>query len=411
MKIVIIGGGPAGITVAETLCRYNFKAEIDVFSAEPYPPYSPPALSEYLLTGRDYHLWRGSEYPGKLGIVYRPGTVVAAVMPNKKAVQLADGTQISYDHLVLASGSRLFAPVEGENQKGFYNLKSLSSVEEMLHHIRTGDAKTAIVIGAGFIGAEIGLTLAEMGLQVTQLVRSRILRTILDDELSLLIERIMEDHGIKILRGADHDAIGFVGEPRVYGVKTQRGDIIKADLIVAATGMRPNIEYLQGSGIAIDTGVIVDERMRTNLPDISAAGDVVTVPDLVTGKHYVHGNFSNALAQAQIVACDIMGWDVSYAGAENMNSLKHLGIPMIVAGNMDGEEIRVQNKDAIRKLYLHNNHIIGFRLVGDIRCAGIFRSLMNRKYDVTPFRDNLLDRSFGIGYLEEIAASPALWQT
>jgi NAD(P)H-nitrite reductase large subunit len=302
MKVVIIGAGPAGVTVAETLCHNNFKAEIEMLSGEAYPPYSPPALSEYLLTGQDFHLWRGREYPGQLDINYRPGVAVTAVLPDQKAIRLNDGVTISYDRLVLASGSRLFAPVEGENQKGVYNLKSLSSVEELLRRIRTGDAKTAIVIGAGFIGAEIGLTLAEMGLKVIQLVRSRILRTVLDDELSLLIERIMEDHGVKILRGADSDVVGFVGDPRVNGVETRRGDIIQADLIVAATGMRPNIEYLQGSGVVIDAGVVVDERMRTNLPGISAAGDVVTVPNVVTGERYVHGNYFNAIAQAQIVA-------------------------------------------------------------------------------------------------------------
>jgi NAD(P)H-nitrite reductase large subunit len=106
-----------------------------------------------------------------------------------------------------------------------------------------------------------------------------------------------------------------------------------------------------------------------------------------------------------------MGWDVNYAGADTMNSLKHLGIPMIVAGKMDGEEIRVQKNDFIRKIYLDNNRIIGFRLAGDIRCAGIYRILMNRRTDVSPFLDRLLDQGFGMGYLEEVSLSPAQWQT
>ncbi len=403
MKIVIIGAGPAGITVAETLCRYDFKSEIVMLSAEPYPPYSPPALAEYLLTGRELHLWRGRDYPADLKIDYRSNSPVAAVIPAEKTVKLADGSMISYDRLVLASGSRLLASLDGENRPGVYNLKSLGAVDEFMGRIRDGRAKSAIVIGAGFIGVEIGQTLAEMGLKVTQLVRSRILRNVLDEEFSRLIERIMEQNGVNILRGADSDVAGFSGEPQVNGVKTRSGKILSADLIVAATGMRPNIEYLQGSGIAIDSGVVVDDHMRTNLADISAAGDVVTVPDLVNGERFVHGNFPNAVAQAKIVAYDILGWDVKYEGADTMNSLKHLGIPIIVAGNMGGEEIRVNKGEAIRKIYLKDNRIIGFRLAGDIRAAGLYRTLMNRKTDVSPYLDRLLDRGFGMGYLQTLS--------
>jgi nitrite reductase (NADH) large subunit len=196
----------------------------------------------------------------------------------------------------------------------------------------------------------------------------------------------------------------------VTGVKIQRGDVLEADLIIAATGMRPNIEYLAGSGISINSGVLVDDHMRTNSPDISAVGDMIAVTNRVSGERYVHGNFPNAIAQAQIAAFDILGWDVSYPGANNMNSLKHLGLRMIVAGHGTSEEIRVKKGEAIRKIYLQNNRIVGYKLLGDISGAGIYRTLMNNKTDVSPFRDRLLDSGFGSGYLESVASSPATWQ-
>ena len=180
-------------------------------------------------------------------------------------------------------------------------------------------------------------------------------------------------------------------------------------MILAATGMQPNTGYLEGSGITIDTGVVVDDRMRTNFSDISAVGDITDVPDRVSGERSVHGNFPNAVAQAQIAAYDIMGWDAHYEGADTMNSLKHLGFPMIVAGRMGGEEIRDKHGDIIRKIYLKDNRIIGFRLAGDIRGAGLYRTLMNRKIDLSPYLDRILDHSFGMGYLESVAASPAQW--
>jgi NAD(P)H-nitrite reductase large subunit len=136
----------------------------------------------------------------------------------------------------------------------------------------------------------------------------------------------------------------------------------------------------------------------------------VEVPNRVTGKRDVHGNFPNAVAQGLVVAYNIMGWDVAYEGADTMNSMKHLGVPIIVAGGMGGEEIRVQQGDSIRKIYLQNNRITGFRLVGDISSAGIYRTLMNRKTDVGHFLDRLLEPGFGMGYIEAMSASPAYWQ-
>lgn len=221
----------------------------------------------------------------------------------------------------------------------------------------------------------------------------------------------MTKRGVTLLKGADNDVAAFVGEPRVNGVRTGRGDILRADIIVAATGSKPNTAYLNGSGVEINSGVVVDDHMRTNIPGISAAGDVVEVPNRVTGQRYVHGNLPNAVAQGLVAAYDIMGWDVAYEGADAMNSLKHLGVPIIVVGSMDGEEIRVKHGDNICKVYLQDNRITGFRLVGDIRHAGIYRSLMNRRTNVAPFFDRLLEPGFGMGYLETIAASPALWQT
>jgi NAD(P)H-nitrite reductase large subunit len=136
----------------------------------------------------------------------------------------------------------------------------------------------------------------------------------------------------------------------------------------------------------------------------------VEVPNRVTGKRDVHGNFPNAVAQGLVAAYNIMGWDVTYEGADTMNSLKHLGVPIIVAGSMGGEEIRVQQGDNIRKIYLQNNRITGFRLMGDISSAGIYRTLMNRKTNVGHFLDRLLEPGFGMGYIEAMSASPAYWQ-
>ena len=403
MKVVIIGAGPAGVTVAERLRQHDKTAEIMMISSEPHPPYSPPAMLEYFTTGRDVHFWKGKDFAKVLNIDYRSGTKVEAIAPDKRGVRLAGGESVSYDRLVLASGARLYAPLKGEDRPGIYNFKSLSAAEELMAKVRDGRARSSLIVGAGFIGVEIGLLLADMGLKVTQLVRSRVMRTMLDAETSQIVQQVMEKRGIRVLQGADADAVAFVGEPRAEAVQTRSGDVLRADLVVAATGLKPNIDYLDGCGIKTDWGVLVDDHLCTNLPEISAAGDIALTVDRITGERGIHGNFPNAVAQGQVVAYNLLGWDVSYEGADSMNSLKHLGLPLIALGQMEGEELRVKHGDSVRKLYLQNNCIVGFRLFGDVSSAGIYRTLMNKRVHVAAFKHRLLEPGFGMGFVEGLA--------
>ena len=177
---------------------------------------------------------------------------------------------------------------------------------------------------------------------------------------------------IHVLQGEDADTTAFVGKERIEGVGNRAGDILQADVIVAATGIKPNIDYAKGSGLKTGWGIPVDDYLQTNLPGISAAGDVAETKDRLTGKQGVHGNFPNAVNQGRVIAYNLLGWDTCYEGADSMNSLKHLGVPLIAVGQMEGEELSIKEQGNLRKIYLRDNHIIGFRLLGDISNAGIF---------------------------------------
>ena len=178
------------------------------------------------------------------------------------------------------------------------------------------------------------------------------------------------------------------------------GEGIKADAYVTATGVKPNVEFLEGSGIDFDWGVRTDDHLLTNVSDVYAAGDVAETFDRMTGERYVHAIFPNAVAQGQVVAYNLLGFDTIYEGAENMNSLKHLGLPVMAVGAMTGrEELRWRRGDVLRKLFLNDGRIVGFRLSGDIRAAGVYRALMLRRVDVSPFRERLVSPRFGVGEL------------
>ncbi|MDW7728602.1 MAG: FAD-dependent oxidoreductase [Bacillota bacterium] len=406
-RYVIIGAGPAGVTAAETLRVFAENLEIIMLTGEPYPPYSPPAMVEYFLSGRPVHFWKGENFTEKLGIDYRSNSSVRKINPATKAVELANGETINYDKLLLAAGARLYSPLKGSDKKGIHNFKSLLAGEKMLDEVRAGRVKTSLIVGAGFIGVEIALLLIELGLQVRMLVRSRVMREMLDPETSAIVKGTLLERGVEIIEGNDADALEFVGSKSVEAIKMRSGIELKADLIIAATGLKPNLELLKDSGVKYDWGILVDNYLCTNISDIYAAGDIAETIDRLSGRRYAHANYPNAVAQGRIAALNMLGHNVEYTGSDSMNSLKHLGIPVMAAGIMEGEEIRIRTNDNLRKIWIRDGKLVGFRLAGDINSAGIFLSLMRRSVDITSLKEELLDTRFGMGFLIDSALDPS----
>lgn len=408
MKVVIIGGGPAGVTAAEALRRYDSACDIVIASEEPYPPYSPPAMLEYFKTGNAVHFWKGDDFAERLNIDYKKSAGVTSLSPDKNQVVLSNGDSISYDRLVIASGGSLYAPVEGSDKEGIYNFKSLTAAETLLGKIKEKSVNTALIVGAGFIGVEIALLLKGLGIDVTMLVRSRIMRLTLDSETSEVVHGLLEEKGINIIRGDEADAVSFSGTARAEGVVIKSGKEMSADVLITATGIKPNIGFLKDSGIETNWGIIVNERLQTNRDNIFAAGDVAEAIDRYTEKKFVNANFPNAIDQGRIAAYNVLGWDMQYEGSERMNSLKHLGLPVMAVGEMEGEEMSVRHNGSLRKLFVRDDRLVGVRLTGDISSAGIFRSMINRRVNIGPFRERLLEPDFGMGVLETVAGIPAL---
>ncbi len=408
MKIVIIGAGPAGVTAAETFRTHDRKTELVMLSAEPYPPYSPPAMVEHFLTGSNVHMWREDNWPENLDVDYRNGTTVTAIDSEAHTLVTLDGETLSYDKLVIATGSRLYAPLEGRDLPGVYNFKSLTVAEALIQQVKSGAVKTALIVGAGFIGVEIALLLSDLGVEVTQVeMLDHVMPVMLDPETAAFAQKEMTARGVDLRLNTEAEA--FIGEDRATGVRLRSGDVLHADVMIAATGVQPNVDFLEGSGIDHGWGISVDDFLRTNVPEVYAAGDVVEVPDRLTGEIYVHAIFPNATAQGNIVGLNLAGFEVPYEGADRMNSLKHLGLPIVAVGLKEGDEVlRTIRNGNLRTLYIKENRVVGFQLVGDLRAAGVLRALILRQQDIRPIRDQLLARTFGQGTVtwEAISATP-----
>ena len=401
MKVLIIGSGPAGIVAAEEMRTADPTIELEMVTQEPYPPYSPPAMADHFLTGRsEPRFWKGPDVCERLGIAYRSPVRVAAVEPGGRAIRLQDGGRLTCDKLLIASGSRLYAPIEGAELPGVHDFKSLAAAEGIMARVRRREARTALIVGAGFIGMEIALLLADLGVKVAIIGRRTwVMPRMLDPETAEIAGRAMVARGIELRLGVE--ATGFVERDRVAaGVRLANGEILIADLYVAATGVKPNLGFLEGSGLAMDWGITVDDRLRTNVPGVWAAGDVVEAPDRATGKSFVHAIFPNAVDQARIAAANILGADLAYPGAESMNSLKHLGLPIMAVGAMESaDELRWRDGDALRKVFLEDGRIVGFRFAGEISGGGLLRTFLLRGDDVRRFGRRLVVPGFGMSQM------------
>lgn len=409
MKTVVIGTGPAGITVAETIRRLDPDAELVLLSTERRPPYSPPAMADHFLTGRRGPLfWKGEDVAERLGATELRGVRVVGVSPVSQVVTLEDGRTVDYDALVLASGSRLHAELPGNDLNGIHDFKSLDAATAIIDGVRSSRVRSVVVVGCGFIGVELSLLLADLGVAVTVLGRRGwVMPRVLDPDTAAVAERAIRSRGVDLRLGVPVDS--FVGDGTVSGVQLADGTLLTADAYVAATGVKPHIEYLAESGIGTGWGVHVDDRMRTDAAGVYAAGDVAEAADRMTGERFVHAIFPNAVAQAEVVARNIVGIDTVYAGAESMNSLKHLGIPVVSLGAMEGEDrLRWQEGEAIRTVWLVDGRVVGARLAGEISGAGVYRSLMLRGDDVRHFGRHLVEPGFGSVDLVLPAALPAL---
>lgn len=406
-RIVIIGAGPAGVSTVETLRQFDRHSQVVMLSAEPYPPYSPPAMVEHYLTGSQAHLWRPPDWPEQMQVDYRPGLRVSGVDPPRHQVLLENGERLEYDRLVIASGSRLYAPLPGADLPGVANFKSLSAAEALIGKVKSGQARRAVIVGAGFIGMEIALLLTALGVQVTQVeMMDQVMPAMLDAATAAFARQAMEERGVALRLNTP--ARAFVGNQRAEGVQLESGEILSAEILVAATGVRPNLDFLAEGQLARRWGLTVDEHLRTSDPAIYAAGDVAETPDRLTGEAYVHAIFPNAVEQGRVVGLNLAGIPTTYAGAERMNSLKHLGLPIMAVGLKQGDEVLQSRWDGgFRSLYLQGDRLVGFQLVGDLHAAGALHTLLLQGRRLNGLKDQLLSPRFGQGTLVWQSLAPA----
>jgi 3-phenylpropionate/trans-cinnamate dioxygenase ferredoxin reductase subunit len=304
---VIVGGGLAGAKAAEELRSRGFDGRLVLIGAETERPYERPPLSKDYLRGES---GRGAIYVhdrafyAEQDIDLRLGRTAVRLDPDTRELALDDGARIRYDRLLIATGAeprRLDVP--GADLPGVMDLRDVRDADALRE--RLGKASSLVIVGAGWIGAEVAASARQLGLEVTIVAPDAVpLRRVLGAELGAFYRDVHADHGVRLLLRTGVEA--FEGERAVERVRTTRG-AVHCDLVVVGIGVVPRTRLAEQAGLAIENGILVDVRLRTSAPGVFAAGDVVNAHHPFYGRRVRAEHWANALHQGPAAARTMLG--------------------------------------------------------------------------------------------------------
>lgn len=409
MKYLIIGNSVAAVAAVEAIREKDGKGDITLISDEPQFVYSRPLIS-YLLAGNvkvEQMYYRGKNFYENNKVRAVLGKRVTSVDAANRKVVLEDGEEFLFEKLLIATGGKPIVPkTKGSDLNGVFTFTKWDDVEKIKKLLLGTEVKRAVIVGGGLIGLKAAEGLTALGIKITIVELSdRIMSSTFDGTTSEMMKKILEKRGVEVVTKNTADEIIANGS-KVGGVVLRDGTRINCEMVVFAIGVSPNIEMVKNSGIKVNRGIHVDEYMRTNFPDIYAAGDVVEAYDLVLRDNRPIAIWPNASIQGAVAGHNMAGGTKKYVGSFAMNSIEICDIPTISMGLTDppagkGYEVLQQldeEKPTYRKIILKDNVVVGAIFVNDIDRAGIFTSLIKDKIDTSSFKDVLLKEEFGLAW-------------
>ena len=311
---VIVGGGLAAAKAAEKLREQGFDGQVVLVGDEPHPPYERPPLSKGYLIGsteRQEVFVQPERWYSEHDVELRLGQPASSVDPAGHVVELADGSPIRYDKLLLATGStprRLDIP--GSDARGVHYLRRIEDSEHLQAVIGAGSPLA--VVGAGWIGLEVAAAARQAGVEVTVVdAAEQPLLRVLGPEVARVFADLHRDQGVDLRLASSISEI-LTADGHVRGIRLGDGAEVQAAAVVVGVGISPNVELANGARLRVDNGVLVDEHLRTSAEDIFAAGDVANAWHPFYGRHIRVEHWANALNQPAVAAAGMLGRDASY---------------------------------------------------------------------------------------------------
>ncbi|MBR6917461.1 MAG: NAD(P)/FAD-dependent oxidoreductase [Clostridia bacterium] len=375
-RYVIIGNGHAAAGCIEGIRSVDKDGEITVVSEERHHVYSRPLISYYLegKTDTERMKYRPDSFYDDNDCRVLFGKKALALDSGKREVALDDGTRIPYDKLCVATGSSPFVPpFEGldtvEKKFSFMTLDDALAIEKATD----GDTRV-LIVGAGLIGLKCAEGICERVKSITVCdLADRVLSSILDAECAALMQKRLEEAGVEFM--LSDTAVSFEGNTAVM----KSGRKVDFDVLILAVGVRANTKLLSDAGAEVNRGIIVDEKMKTSLDGIYAAGDCSEGYDASLGAKRVLAILPNAYMQGHAAGVNMAGGDEVFDNAIPMNSIGFFGLHAMTAGTYEGELYEEKGDGSLKRLFIKDGLLKGFMLIGRDERAGIYTSLVREK--------------------------------
>ena len=395
-KHLIIGCGAAGLSALKQIRKYGSDDEVKLVTMEDYLPYSPMSLP-YLVSGRktkkDITIVN-DEYFRSMKATLEKGKTLASIDTENKMVAYQDGTEEDYSTLLIATGSepKVQPVLQDAGVPAFHVMDDFRPI----NNLKKGSS--ILILGAGFVGMELAVSLAEIGHKVTVAApRERVLRPYFDSQVDSLIIDLLARHGVKVELGCGEvvEASNLNGSFEIHFAKTGQ---MQADLVIAATGVKPRLSFLVGSGIQVNLGILVDRGMRTNIPGVFAAGDVAETMGFLTGESGLSLIWPSAVEQGKIAGKNMVGRDDKYAGWLPMNGFNFFGeyafsIGEFTAGPADLECFRKdETARTYRKIVIRDNRLIGANFLNVDVDGGVLQYLIRNQIRIGAHTELLLEK-------------------
>ncbi len=397
MIYVVVGSGPAGVVAAERLRKLDPLAKISLIGSEPEPPYSRMAIPYYLtdkIQENGTYLRKTAMHFEKLNIQLAHQTVTSVDTALNRLIT-DDGQVRRYDKLLLATGSSpVVPPVPGIDSPGVHNCWTLEDAREIVKLAKPG--ASVVLMGAGFIGCIVLESLALRDVQLTVVeMENRMVPRMMNDVSGNMIKRWCEKKGVVVHTSTRANSIEELGGGKLR-VNLSTGESVDADLVISATGVKPNIEFLSESGVHTDQGIVVNDYLQTTDEDIYAAGDVCQGKDFNTGEYTVQAIQPTAVEHAKVAATNMVrGHRTEHVGNLNMNVLDTVGLVSASFGMWmgipGGDSAELVNEDGFKYLNLQfkDDVIVGASSLGLTQHVGVIRGLIQSETKLGVWKERL----------------------
>ena len=407
-QFIIVGGGPAATNAMETIRQYDTESTITLVSDE--PTHSRMALPYWLSNQipREQTHTGDDAYFQKLNVNARIGQRVSHIDDRQQTIQLDSGDTLDFDALLIATGSSpLPLPVSGADLPGVHHLWTLADTEQVLNSAQDLKQPEVVMIGAGFIGLIVLNAMHKRDWKLTVIERDmQVLPRMLDRQAAGIAGTWLAEQEVDVLTDANVTAIETddQGKKRVL---LDGGATVSADIVIIATGVRPNRSIVDGTSVDVDQGILVDHHLRTNVPSIYAAGDVAQGPVRFSDAREIHAIQPTAVDHGRIAGANMAGQEIEFKGSLAMNVLDVCGLQCASFGHWDdlsAEAMTIENtQDSIyRCLRWTNDQLTGAIFVGRandmgmLTDVGMAKGLIQTGVHLGEWKDHLRDNPFDI---------------